>query len=114
MENEKKAPIFSEGLTFRMPSDKAPDFILLQMAVQGNKFFKWCQDHQDERGWVNLTIKRSKNNTVYADLDTWKPKQEEAPQRELTEQDKINIKSAESVGQTLTDEELDSLANIPF
>jgi len=35
-------------------------------------------------------------------------------QRELTEQDKINIKSAESVGQTITDEELDSLASIPF
>lgn len=34
--------------------------------------------------------------------------------KELTEQDKVNIKSAEEVGQTLTDEELSSLEDIPF
>ena len=46
MEN-KKETIFTDGLVFRMPSEKAPDFILLQMAVKAHKFFQWCQEHQE-------------------------------------------------------------------
>ena len=73
---EKKETIFTDGLVFRMPSEKAPDFILLSMAVKAHKFFQWCQEHQDERGWVNITIKRSQKGTIYADPE---PKEEDIP-----------------------------------
>lgn len=74
---EKKETIFTDGLVIRMPSEKAPDYILLKVAVKAHKFFQWCQNHQDEKGWVNITIKRSQKGTIYADLDTWKPEKKD-------------------------------------
>jgi len=109
MENEKQAPIFSEGLTFRLPSEKAPDFILLQMAVKSHKFFQWCQANQDEKGWVNLTVKRSKNGTVYADLDTWKPTPKPTVDDETGEKIPDNLISPDP-----TTGEVIDLENIPF
>jgi len=112
---EKKETIFTDGLVFRMPSEKAPDFILLSMAVKAHKFFQWCQEHQDERGWVNITIKRSQKGTIYADLDTWKPEKK-------TDYETQADKQFEQVAQTLTDEqkanmtvdEVADLSDVPF
>lgn len=106
---EKKETIFTDGLVFRMPSEKAPDFILLQMAVNSTKFFRWCQEHQDERGWVNITIKRSQKGTVYADLDTWKPQKKE-------DYETRTDKEFEQFAAQLTQEQSDAgdLSAIPF
>lgn len=85
------------------------------MAVKAHKFFQWCQEHQDERGWVNITIKRSQKGTIYADLDTWKPEKK-------TDYETQADKQFEQVAQTLTDEqkanmtvdEVADLSDVPF
>lgn len=73
METQKPAPIFVDGVNIKFPSEKAPTWVLLQMGFNAAKFFRWCQDHQDGKGWVNITVKKSQKGTVYAELDTWKP-----------------------------------------
>lgn len=69
----KPEKVFVEGMNVKLPSDKAPEFILLQMGFNATKFFRWCQEHQDDKGWVNVTIKKSTKGNIYAELDTWKP-----------------------------------------
>ena len=64
---------FVSGLFCRMPNDKAPAFILLDMSFKPHEFFTWCQDRMDEKGWVNIQVKKSQKGTIYAELNTWKP-----------------------------------------
>lgn len=121
---EKPAPIFVEGISIREPSPKAPDFILLQQSFKAHDFFKWCQDHQDEKGWVNITLKRSKKGSIYGELDTWKPAKTEESIKEAdiyndtkyrSPQDIQNQKEAAQIfNEPLTDEELVSMSDIPF
>ncbi len=72
-EQEKTPPVFVDGLNIKLPSEKAPTWILLQMGFNAHKFFQWCQEHQDDKGWVNITIKKSQKGSIYGELDTWKP-----------------------------------------
>lgn len=69
--NESK--VFADGFSFKSPSDKAPDFILGSLSVNVMKAIAWLQANANERGWVNLSIKRSKNGTEYIERDDWKP-----------------------------------------
>lgn len=105
---------FTKGLFIKMPNDKAPDFILLDMSVKPHEFFQWCQDHVDTKGWVNLQIKRSKDGSkIYGQLNSWKPTVK--PSSELEGKDKINQVTAEKIFSTgLTDEELENMGAIPF
>jgi hypothetical protein len=73
MSDTPKEKIFVDGINLKMPSDKAPEYILLQAGFNVKKFSEWATQYQDEKGWVNITIKRSKNGNIYAELDTWKP-----------------------------------------
>ncbi len=114
MENNENS--FVKGVFLKMPNPNAPDFVLLEMSIKPQELFKWCQDHltAESKGWVNVQIKRSKDGSkIYAQLNNWKPKAQES-KKELTEQDKMNIESAKRVGGTLTDEDLESLAKMPF
>jgi len=132
MENEKQPPVFVQGLFTKMPSDKAPDYILLQQSFKPNELFKWGQEHQDEKGWVNITIKRSKNNTIYAELDTWKPKAPEG-QAEIAKEYNDNkyktspspelpngvdarnhVFTTDAEREKMDKEALDAMDNIPF
>lgn len=101
MENEKQAPVFTDGLMFRLPSSKAPDFILLQMSVKPHNFFKWCQDNMIEgnNGWVNVAIKKARNGTVYADLDTFVPKPKETPESEAYNNTKYQVDTKTSASE---------------
>lgn len=120
---EKK---FVDGLFVKLPNDKAPDFVLLDMSVN-NKFMAWAMDNMDEKGWVNIQIKRSKTGSIYGELNTWKPKvtgEAEAynenkykvtPSTELHGQDKVNQQMGEQYfDKGFTDEELASMSDIPF
>jgi hypothetical protein len=70
---EQYEKVFVDGVNIKLPSAKAPEFIMLQIGFNVSKFSQWAIEHKDEKGWVNTTIKRSKNGNIYAELDTWKP-----------------------------------------
>lgn len=79
--------IFAEGLFYNLPSDKAPDFIKANISIAPEKFIEWLQQQTaNDKGYVKLTVKESKNGKVYVALDTWQPNQQQQPQQPAQQQ----------------------------
>lgn len=78
MEQEK---VFVNGLVSKDVPDTAPEWILGKMSIQVNELINWLEKNrkiQDDNGWINLTVKRSKNTGKrYIEVDTWKKTQDE-------------------------------------
>lgn len=88
MQNEV---VFPEGVIVKEPSSKAPDFILGNVGVNVERFAEWAEKHKNAKGWVFLTIKKSKKGGYYAQLDTWKPPQEEEKKTDDVVEDYENM-----------------------
>lgn len=75
--------IFVEGLYSNEVSDKAPDFILGSLSIQPMKLVNWIQanlKYQDSKGYIKLTVKRSKAGKRFIAVDTYQ-KGAPAPQK---------------------------------
>jgi hypothetical protein len=99
--------IFADGLFFKKPSEKAPSFIIGNLSVNVEKFTKFIQEQQTERGWVNLDIKESRNGTIYVELNTYKREEKSDFQNKLEEPAKEEIPVIQE------NDEVD-IKNIPF
>jgi hypothetical protein len=72
MDNNK---IFADGIIFKLPTDKAPNWIKGNITINIEKFTEFIKSQSNERGWINLDVKESKNGTLYVELNTYqKPK----------------------------------------
>lgn len=69
---------FAEGLFFKPPSDKAPEYVIGSLSIKRNDLINWLTPRGGE--WVNLNIKRSQGGKVYFEVDTWKPSGEKPAQ----------------------------------
>jgi len=69
--------LFIEGLIFKAPHANAPDFVKGSLSIKVAEFAAFAQQHQRE-GWLNISLKESRNGKYYAELDTWKPTQGES------------------------------------
>lgn len=67
---------FCEGLFYKQPGPKAPPFIKANLSFNVIKFVEWLQKQTNERGWVNVDIKESREGKIYAELNNWQPKKE--------------------------------------
>ena len=72
---------FTKGLFFNKPHENAPAFVLGSLSISRDNFIEWLQDQQpNEKGYVRVTIKESREGKVYCALDTYEPKaRQEAP-----------------------------------
>ena len=73
--------IFVEGLYLNKVSDKAPAFIITNQSIHVEKLMAWLEANKtkaDEKGYLRIVGKESKEGKRYMSLDTWKP--EKAPQ----------------------------------
>lgn len=65
---------FAKGLYFNPPHERAPDFVLGSLSIRPDDFSSWLSEQvPNERGYVRIAIKRSRDGKVYAALDTWQP-----------------------------------------
>jgi hypothetical protein len=76
---------FAEGLYFNEPHANAPDFIKGKLSVQKEKFMAWLDaTDTNDKGYINLDIKMSRDGKPYIAVDTWVPNQpqdqQQAPQ----------------------------------
>jgi len=69
--------VFIDGMIFKAPHPKAPDFVKGTLSVKVSEFYVFCQQHQKE-GWLNIDLKVSQAGKYYAELNTFKPTQGEA------------------------------------
>ena len=75
---EKK---FVDGLFFNKPRENAPSFIKGSVSFKVENFIKYLQENVNEKGYVNIDLKESREGKYYADLNDWKP--EEANQQAI-------------------------------
>ena len=47
--------IFPDGLIFKLPGDKAPDFVKGKLSINLPKFAQWIKDHKDGE-WMNFDL----------------------------------------------------------
>jgi len=80
--------VFTDGMIIKWlgPNDpnrrqNAPDFILGQVSFKVQDFIN-CLQANTNNGWMNVDIKRSQGGKVYAEVDTWKPKGQQAQQQQ--------------------------------
>ena len=66
--------IFVDGMMFRIPSPKAPDWVKGNISINTEKMINFLKEHPGENGWINLDVKLSKNGTAYVELSTFVPK----------------------------------------
>lgn len=67
--------IFVDGLIVKRP-DNAPDFATCKLSIKVAELVPFLEQNQN-KGWVNIEVKRSKGGKYYAELDTWEPNRQE-------------------------------------
>jgi hypothetical protein len=71
--------IFTEGFYLNKVSENAPAFIITNQSIDVKKAIAWLTSHQhlaDEKGYIRIVGKESKEGKRYFQVDTWKPKEE--------------------------------------
>jgi hypothetical protein len=61
---------YLKGLFFKLPNDKAPDFVKGQISIRREDLIAELQNLNEE--WINLDLKISKEGKGYAAINTWK------------------------------------------
>jgi hypothetical protein len=66
---------FTRGLFFNEPHEKAPDFVIGSLSISRDNFMEWLEQQEpNEKGYVRVAIKRSKEGKIYCALDTYEAK----------------------------------------
>ncbi len=85
-----KEIVFLDGLLCKIPHEKAPDFVKMDISFKTDDFIKFLEKHRNNNGYVNAQIKVGKSGKAYAQLNTWKPeKQKEEKTEEINADDLI-------------------------
>lgn len=74
---------FVEGL-FTSRRENAPDFILANLSFKTDRFIEWLKNNTNVRGYCNIDVKRSKNGTIYSELNDWKPQEQSQSNNNFT------------------------------
>jgi hypothetical protein len=93
---EPRKVIFPEGMSFRLPNAKAPDWIRGNMSFNVDRFTKFLQDHKDARGWVNIDLKKSLKGEYYLQLNDFKPKPKENDRMDLSYEGNASTAAADA------------------
>lgn len=83
-----KEKIFADGILWKDPHEKAPEYVKGELIVNAEKFNEFMRNNMQyasAKGWLNIQMKESKNGSIYFELNTWKPAPKtETPQSTLT------------------------------
>jgi hypothetical protein len=104
--------IFANGLIFKSPKENTPEFVKGHISVKVDEFTKFLEEN-DNNGWVNIDLKKSREGKFYFELNTWKPKGFKEKERELVEE--VEKETIFNVGmkEIERDEEI-NVEGIPF
>ena len=70
---------FVGGLFLNKVSDNAPSFIITNQSIHMETLYKWLQANKglaDEKGYIRIVGKESKEGKRYFQVDNYKPKTE--------------------------------------
>jgi hypothetical protein len=73
---------FAEGLYFKEPNEKAPEWVKGKLSIQKQKLTEWLANTPaNEKGYINLDIKVGRSGKPYIAIDTWEPSQQQGQQQ---------------------------------
>ena len=68
--------IFTDGMFFNEPSEKAPDFIKGTINIEPKQFTEWLRkNYNKDEKYIRIDLKVSKQGKAYSALSTFKPNQ---------------------------------------
>lgn len=71
--------VFADGIYLKTPSANAPEFIKANVSIHVEKAIAWLKAQTpDEKGYIRIVGKESKDKKTYFELDTWKPSEKKA------------------------------------
>ncbi len=76
MSQEQEEKIFAEGFVFKR-NEKAPEFVIGRMSIKVDEAIAFLKKHE-ENGWTNLGVKQARSGNYYVELDTFKPANDSA------------------------------------
>lgn len=79
--------IFAQGFRFNRPHEKAPDFIKGSISIKADEAIEFIKKHQNEKGWLNIDLKKSQSGTLYLELNTFQKGQKEEKVAEINSED---------------------------
>lgn len=91
--------VFAQGLIVKR-RENAPSFVTCSLSVKADEFKAFIDQHQSN-GWVNLNVKQSQGGKYYAELDTWKPTQQEAERKAYVSDVTVEEPKAQADGDAL-------------
>jgi hypothetical protein len=62
--------IFIDGMIAKRPHTNAPQFVKGNLSIKVDEFYEFCRKNS-KKGWLNITIKESREGRYYAVLDTY-------------------------------------------
>lgn len=85
---DKPEPVFVDGLIFQDPHEKAPEWVKFNLVINAEKFNDFMvknMQYASAKGWLKIVAKVSKKtDSIYFELDTYKPLQNKPEQVETT------------------------------
>jgi hypothetical protein len=75
MSNEK---VFPKGFMFKAPVN-APDWVLTKLSIKVSDAIEFLKENENESGWVNIDVLKSKVGGHYSELNTFKPTKDYTP-----------------------------------
>lgn len=81
---QKQEKIFAKGIYFDRPREGSPEFVKGRINIKVPDLIPFINAHQNNAGYVNLDLKKSKEGKLYLELNTWKPTPKVEENREPT------------------------------
>tara|TARA_R110000787_G_scaffold275097_2_gene383521 strand:+ start:409 stop:681 length:273 start_codon:yes stop_codon:yes gene_type:complete len=82
--SEKKEKIFADGFSFSTRENQ-PDFVVGRVSIKVEDAIPFLKQHGADRGWVNLNVLVGRSGNPYVELDTFKPKSQQAEVKSVEE-----------------------------
>lgn len=82
--SEKKEKIFADGFSFSTRENQ-PDFVVGRVSIKVEDAIPFLKQHGADRGWVNLNVLVGRSGNPYVELDTFKPKSQQAEAKSVEE-----------------------------
>jgi hypothetical protein len=77
--------IFTDGFYLNKVHEKAPAFVITNQSIHVEKAIAWLNANKhlaDEKGYIRLTGKESRQGKRYFEVDQWKPEKPVATNNE--------------------------------
>lgn len=96
---EKKDIEFVDGLFIkeRTINGKNGEFKIIGLGVNYEKFTEFCAKHVKDDGYINIDLKRTKEDKLYAELNTYVKKKNDTPEETQNEEQIIQFADEEDV-----------------